>query len=68
MQKIGWKIEYLAVTRIDIYFIVSMVSQFLNSPCTRMQFFVFWSVLKVPLEKVCYMVIIITLMLWAIQM
>jgi len=32
-RKLVWNMNYLTVTRLDISFSVSVVSQFLNSPC-----------------------------------
>jgi len=65
-KRLVGKLNYLTVTRPDISFAISVVSQFLNSSILIIGMQSFVSTLKVFLEKVCYMVTITMLKLYVI--
>jgi len=70
-KRLVGKLNYLTVTHPDIFFAVSVVSQFLNSPCED-----HWNVVICTLKcikgslrkKVCYMITITILKSFVIQM
>jgi len=69
-KRLVGKLNYLTVTHLDISFAISVVSQFFNSPCKYHWKIIIYILkyIKGLLENVCYMVIIIILKLFVIQM